>query len=61
MILKVSVATDKLVLEWADEDWGNWSELLNSKDFVDMKSKAQSRLDDAKAQLYKGMGKGKPL
>ncbi|CAE7476081.1 Cpox [Symbiodinium sp. CCMP2592] len=58
-IVKVRVQDFSLKFEWCDGEWQTWEELQDSPEMADIASKAQTRLEKAKARASnKGKGKG---
>ena len=56
-IVKAVVSGSILKLEWINQEWKNWSELVESTEFNELTKKANGSLQ--KAQDAKGKGKGK--
>jgi hypothetical protein len=59
-IIKVSTQDNQLKLDWLDEEWGHWNELINATEFKELTDKANNALKAAQELRAKGMGKGKP-
>ena len=59
-IIKVSTQDNQLKLDWLDEEWGHWNELINATEFKELTDKANNALKEAQELRAKGMGKGKP-
>ena len=58
-IVKVHVQDFTLKFQWCDGEWQKWEEMQRSTEMAEITSKAQARLEKAKARTsHKGKGKG---
>ena len=49
-----------LKLEWLDDKWGSWEQLLNATEYKELVENANVALKIAQELRAKGKGKGKP-
>ena len=56
--LKVTVAANRLALEWMQQDWKDCRELFDSSELSKLKEKAEETLTKADEAKAKGDGKG---
>lgn len=59
-VVKVGVVNDKLSMDWQDQSWAEWQELVGAVEFTSLIEKGNTLLKNAKDLQAKGMGKGKP-
>ena len=57
-VLKVTVLHNQLQMDWKENAWAEWEELLNAPEYDALKSEASTRVTKSLAQTVKGSGKG---
>lgn len=60
-VVKITVESFTLRIQWVDGEWERWGELQSSRELASIQETAQTKLDKAKGFLAnkKGMSKGK--
>ena len=58
-IVQTAVCKGVLQIDWKDDSFSRWPELVNSEQFVDLQKKANEKLKDAIEKGSKGKGSGK--
>ena len=58
-VLQAKVEDQGLAVTWLADDWKNWDDFAKSKEFADLRSKADERLTNVGEGGTKGLGKGK--
>ena len=57
-VATVSVADDKLMINWLDPAWKNWDELQTAPEFAKLVQDAENKIKRSSGQIGKGAGKG---
>ena len=57
-VLKVNVFDYELHLDWLDEQWAPWKELIDDQEFQNLVEAAATKLKEAQKSVDKGKGKG---
>ena len=57
-VLQVTIAQNRLKLEWLDQTWAEWKELQNSSELNQLMAVANDKLSKSAAAIGKGKGKG---
>ena len=59
-VVQVSAKDDMLKLDWQDQEWENWQDVVGAKEFKELIVGSNEVLRVAKELRAKGKGKGKP-